>query len=319
MKVSVLMPTYNHVNYISQSIDSFLQQCCDFDIELIVGDDCSTDGTRQIVEEYVLKYPEKIVLISNNANRGLLLNYKSIIERAKGDYFAILESDDYWTDSKKLQKQIVFLEKNKEYGLVNTSYEVIDDFGVKIGRYKGTSPSNSTYESLIRGNVIGAVTVCFSRELYEKYCNIDEYIRLGFKTFDLPVWLSLSAHFKVYGLADNTAVYRKVATSISNSSSWEKSQLFNDSIDLIIDYIVSKYGMGLLSDDDLFNSKMYRRVSEAADRDKYRYILFYSKKIICNELKMSLVRHAPLVWYVLKKRGKIFLPLFRKLLSGFRC
>lgn len=318
MKVSVLMPTYNHANYISQSIDSFLQQCCDFDIELIVGDDCSTDGTREIVEGYVAKYPEKIILISSNTNRGLLRNYKSVIERAKGDYFAILESDDYWIDSQKLQKQIDFLERNKEYGLINTSYEVIDDLGINIGRHKGTSLTNGTYESLIWGNVIGAVTVCFSRELYEKYCNIDEYIRLEFKTFDLPVWLSLSAHSKVYGFVDVTAVYRKVITSISNNCSWEKSEQFNDSIDLIIDYIISKYGMGVLSDDDLLNSKMYRRVSEAIDRDKYQYVLFYSKKIICKDLRMFMVRYAPFFLYVLKKKWKIFQSLYRVLSSIFK-
>jgi glycosyltransferase involved in cell wall biosynthesis len=106
MKVSVLMPTYNHETYIAQAIDSFLAQQCNFEMELLIGDDASTDNTLNIAKKYAQNFPEKIKLIQHKENQGLLKNYKSLISIAKGEYFAILESDDYWSDNLKLQQQI---------------------------------------------------------------------------------------------------------------------------------------------------------------------------------------------------------------------
>ncbi len=112
MKVSVLMPSYNHELYIAQAIDSFLAQECNFNIELLIGDDRSTDNTLSVAKEYSLKYPHKIKLIAHSENQGLLKNYQSLINIAQGEYFAVLESDDYWTDPKKLQKQVDSLDVN---------------------------------------------------------------------------------------------------------------------------------------------------------------------------------------------------------------
>lgn len=117
-KVSVMLITYNHEKYISQALDSILMQECDFDIEINVIDDCSIDGTQTIVRDYQERYPGIINCYFNERNVGHIatqLNTYRGFQTLRGEYFAILEGDDYWTDPKKLKEQVAFLEDNMEY------------------------------------------------------------------------------------------------------------------------------------------------------------------------------------------------------------
>jgi len=250
MKVSVLMPTYNHGLYIAQSIESFLMQNCDFEIELIIGDDASTDNTLAIAEKYATAHPSKIKLIAHNNNGGLLRNYRSIINLAKGEYFAILESDDYWTDKFKLQKQVGFLDSHPSYGLSFTRWERLrdgvfslrDDSSKVLAKY-----SDRLFERFLLRNIIQSPTVCFRRCLFERYCQIDDYIKYNFKTFDFPVWLSLIRHSDIHYLDSPTAVYRSLSSSLSNNQDLKKRLDFETSVEQIRRYIISRFGKGDLS------------------------------------------------------------------------
>jgi glycosyltransferase involved in cell wall biosynthesis len=250
MKVSVLMPTYNHAPFIAKAIDSFLAQVCDFDIELIIGDDASTDDTLQIAKKYADRYPDKIILIAKQTNEGLLKNYKSIISLAKGAYFAILESDDYWTDNSKLQQQIDFLDTHPTYGLSYTRWERLRDDGLTLRQDDSDvleKYSDILYERFLLRNIIKSPTVCFRRKFYEQYCNIDDYIRLGFNTFDFPVWLSLIRHSNLHYINTPTAVYRSLSTSISNNTDLSKRLKFEYGVEKIRRYLIKLYGSGSLT------------------------------------------------------------------------
>lgn len=111
--VSVCTITYNHEIYITEAIDSFLMQETDFPFEIVIGEDCSTDGTRKIIEEYVKNYPSIIKLIISKNNVGMQENGKRTMEACQGEYIALCEGDDYWTDPKKLQVQIDEMKKFK--------------------------------------------------------------------------------------------------------------------------------------------------------------------------------------------------------------
>lgn len=251
MKVSVLMPSYNHENTISEAIDSFLTQQCNFDIELLIGNDASTDNTLEIAKKYADKHPEQIKLINHPANLGLLKNYKSLIDVAQGEYFAILESDDYWTDTQKLQKQIDFLDANPKVGMSFTRWERLRDGIITQKGFDGfdlmAKYPDRLYERFLLRNIIKSPTVVFRRSFYEKYCDINEYIRLNFITFDYPVWLSLIRNSGVYFLNEPTAVYRYLGSSISNNASLDKKIEFEDNVSKIRNYIISLYGMGKLT------------------------------------------------------------------------
>ena len=127
--VSILMPAYNHEKYISQAIESVLAQKTNYPYELLIHDDCSTDSTLTIAQNYATKFPDKIKLFTEKENQGLMKSYKRLIEQSNGKYLAILESDDYWLDENKLQIQIDFLESNSDYGIVAGDIISIDENG----------------------------------------------------------------------------------------------------------------------------------------------------------------------------------------------
>ena len=129
-KVSVFMITYNHEKYIAEALDSILMQKTDFDFDIVIGEDCSTDATRRIVLEYSRKYPDKIKLLLHNVNVGFISNMMYVLEACTGKYVAMCEGDDYWTDPFKLQKQVDFLEANKEYMLATHGYRIVKDGSV---------------------------------------------------------------------------------------------------------------------------------------------------------------------------------------------
>jgi glycosyltransferase involved in cell wall biosynthesis len=119
--LSVSCITYNHALYIRDCLDGFLMQKTTFPIEVIIHDDCSTDGTKEIIEEYAAKYPDIIFPMFQTENqyskgiRGLMARFN--FPRCRGKYIALCEGDDYWTDSSKLQKQVDFLEMNSDYSM----------------------------------------------------------------------------------------------------------------------------------------------------------------------------------------------------------
>lgn len=117
-EVSVVCVTYNQEKYIEQALDSFVNQVTSFPYEIIVHDDASTDGTRQIIETYAKQYPDKIIPVLQNENqysKGKAVIREFVYPIVRGKYIAFCEGDDYWCDIHKLQRQYDFMEANPEY------------------------------------------------------------------------------------------------------------------------------------------------------------------------------------------------------------
>ena len=132
-KLSVILITYNHEKYIEKALDSVLSQVTDFPFEIVIGDDCSPDDTKNIIREYRDKYPDIIRIVHREKNTGRpTLNVYETTMKCRGDYLAYLEGDDYWTDSDKLQKQMDFLNEHPEYIACTHSHKMIDDNGNDI-------------------------------------------------------------------------------------------------------------------------------------------------------------------------------------------
>ena len=158
--VSICCITYNHAQFIRKCLDGFLMQQTNFPIEILIHDDCSTDGTTDIIREYEAKYPELIFPLyeeENQYSRGGagkmdLYNYR----RARGKYIAYCEGDDYWTDPLKLQKQVDFMEANPEYSvcwhrskqfIVETGEYIEDKCAAVLNGKKGVDIDLETYFS----------------------------------------------------------------------------------------------------------------------------------------------------------------------------
>lgn len=120
--VSVLMITYNHERFLAEAIEGVLAQTCDFDFELIIGEDASTDGTREIALDYQRRHPEVIRVVYGHRNVGLQENTRRIFERARGDFVAYCEGDDYWCAPGKLQAQASLMLADPALGAVHTDW-----------------------------------------------------------------------------------------------------------------------------------------------------------------------------------------------------
>jgi glycosyltransferase involved in cell wall biosynthesis len=121
------MITYNHEKFIAEAIEGVLMQKTDFPIELIIGEDCSTDRTREICIAYQQQYPGIIKLQLPETNKGMTRNFIENMQAAQGKYIALCEGDDYWTDPQKLQKQVDFLEANPGYNLCCHRYKIYNE------------------------------------------------------------------------------------------------------------------------------------------------------------------------------------------------
>lgn len=133
VKLSVIFITYNHEKYAEKALRSVCEQETDFPFEVVVGEDCSTDSTREILRRVAAEYPDKVRLLFREKNFGRpTLNVYNTTMECRGEYLAYLEGDDYWTDDRKLQKQVTFLEEHPEYIACTHDCVMVDENGNEI-------------------------------------------------------------------------------------------------------------------------------------------------------------------------------------------
>lgn len=167
--VSVAMITYGHEKMIRQSVESVLNQQCNFNVELIIADDCSPDNTPGIVLDIIQsnRNGSWIKYTRHEKNKGIQANFAWSMEQGRGKYIALLEGDDYWTDPLKLQKQIDFLENNQEFTMACNSSSEINEDGMeyKIARRNDDVIDLATV--LKEGWFIRTASIVFRRDIIE--------------------------------------------------------------------------------------------------------------------------------------------------------
>jgi glycosyltransferase involved in cell wall biosynthesis len=212
--VSVHMITYNHEEYIAQAIDGVLMQKADFRYELVIGEDCSTDSTRDICEKYANRNPEIIRLLPSESNLGMMQNAFRTTEACNGKYIALCEGDDYWTDIDKLQKQVDFMEENPEYSLTFGNAEILDLTGGyhKSGLYIKETEARTYLPSEIITLGLPTLTMVF-----RNYLDIPDWFA-RVKSGDLFLRLLLSLKGKFYYHGEVFGVHRKHHLGISRTS-----------------------------------------------------------------------------------------------------
>lgn len=126
LMLSIWMIVYNHEKYLVQALESILSQKTSFEFQIVIGDDASSDNSRDILLKYKRKYPDKIKLILHDENVGMTANLISVLKECSGKYLASCEGDDYWIDPLKLQKQVDFLENHDDYSGVSGKFITVD-------------------------------------------------------------------------------------------------------------------------------------------------------------------------------------------------
>ena len=206
--VSVSCITYNHNKYIRECLDGFLMQKTTFPIEVIIHDDCSTDGTKEIIEEYAAKYPNIIFPMfqkENQYSKGIKPNWEFNFPRCRGKYIAMCEGDDYWTDPYKLQKQVDFLEANEDFSICFHRMKIINGIRISLSNYNPKYQKEvSDIKHLARvGNFLHTASVVF-RKPKESFPDWLHDLPIG----DYPLYLFNAQFGKIKFIKEVMGVYR---------------------------------------------------------------------------------------------------------------
>lgn len=227
--VSICCITFNHEKYIEDTLEGFLIQDTDFAFEILIHDDASTDRTAEIICEYHKRYPKiikPIYQIENQYSKGIRPNLEFNYPRAKGKYIAMCEGDDYWIDSKKLQKQIKFLDEHKDFIATYHKVQIVNENNeqknVNLNIYKLNSKiftKNEIEKDKLPGQLGSIVYRNIWRDLNEETKELYKSLNVS---GDRKLALILVLEGKIYCFSEEMSAYRRV---VNEGASWTARNL----------------------------------------------------------------------------------------------
>jgi len=234
-KVSVSLITYNHADFIEQAIESVLMQETDFEYELVIGEDDSSDGTREIVQSYAEQYPDKIRLLLNDRVNVIYIdgrptgrwNMVNTLQHCNGQYIAWLDGDDYWTDPQKLQKQTDFLDEHSECSMCyHNTLMVYQDrkhnpirFNLPVGK------KTYSLKDLLKGNFIHLSSVLYRNKLFSGFPDWFCTVAVG----DWPLFIMIAQYGDIGYINEIMSIYRVWTGSIHSHR--RRIRLFQEMIE----------------------------------------------------------------------------------------
>lgn len=305
MKLSVGILTYNQAQYIRQCLDAVLMQEVNFDYEIVIGDDASTDGTIAILEEYEDRV-KTVKIIRSEKNEGISMNYKKVLSACTGDYIALCEGDDFWTDPHKLQVQVDFLESHPDYGFVGTYNTLLfPDGTIKDDPYDYFSEPEregdwelygEVFEYAKYGPVTRTVSICFRKKLVEPYI---QYVGSG---SDMVLQTILAKQSKFAKHSTAMCVYRQ--GGVSTDKMRLKKQLYY--IKWLVDNKLLQKKLFPedcnWDEDELTDMETYILLKDAISRRKVNEALRYKKQLksaIYKKKKFSKYLFGPITCFIL--------------------
>ncbi len=212
--VSVRVSTYMHAKYIKECLDGILMQKTSFPFEILIGEDQSSDGTREICIEYAKKYPNQIRLILHKRENNIHINgrptakfqgiYTSYL--CRGKYYAVVEGDDYWTDPEKLQKQVMYLENHPDCSFTCHDVEIVYEDVPEVFPFQTVwSKSIINFEDAFHHHFISFLSIVYKRNALSSPPSWFSQAIVG----DIPLVLVLASHGYGYYFQDKMGVKRK--------------------------------------------------------------------------------------------------------------
>ena len=313
--ISVLIITYNQDKYIKQAINSVLSQEINANIEIFIGDDASTDSTGSILSQYKSKFPNKFKIISRTQNIGPTSNLCSLIKECNGEYIAILEGDDYWTDPYKLSKQLAFLNnENEKYIACTHRYKIVDQNDNLIEReYFGPGrPENGPYTLEQFQNYIyfGLISTLLIKNIFKKdKSKLDVIENTHRFVGDISLNLVLSLNGRINVLDLNMAAHRIIVEKDGEnykSTIAKKNQIYDRAVYLkkLEFYALEKYGINIRHA-DISNSNLAWSLVYFLRSPTYHNltVLLYTYRQLSSKLSalIYLVCNINKLWWYLKR------------------
>lgn len=213
--LSVCVVSYNHEKYIEECLDHLLQQKTDFEVEILFGDDCSTDNTLQIVSE---RYGDKVTIVERTENLGLCKNMYDLFLRARGKYVYLMDGDDYLYSDEILQKQVDYLETHTEYFSVTSReyiYKPSDKNGGGLGKCE-IKTGDYTIKDFLEDEIVPCNYGTMRNVFYKDRENNKFLIQGSKNNEEIPMWMYTMDQGKKYILPDYMRVYRYVNENAEN-------------------------------------------------------------------------------------------------------
>jgi glycosyltransferase involved in cell wall biosynthesis len=294
--VSIVMITYGHENYIGQAMEGVLMQECNFEIELIIANDCSPDKTDDVVKEIINNHQKSSLIkyIKHKKNIGMMPNFVFALKKAQGKYIALCEGDDYWTDPLKLQKQVDFLEENKGYSLIaSNAHTNLKD---KKIMYNTRKDGNFFCKDILLGNFIPTASIVFKRE--------NLFLPDFFLESPAGDWL-LTAYVlrnkKGYYTSEPLVFYR-----VHDGGVWSSLKLKND-VKIILknaNMFFSNYKIfSKMKKDSLFNKEELKIIEKKKNSNGYQY----NRLLLTNSEINENLKRIPLYKFNLATRVKLLI------------
>lgn len=233
--LSIICTTYNHGPYLCQALNSILMQKTKYKYEVLIGEDCSTDNSREIIKKFEEKYPEKFKVFYRENNYGSSKNSKDLYARAVGKYVISLETDDFWIDENKIQRQIDFLESNPEYVAVAHRCIMIDQNNEILDiKYPECDKKDYTLKEFRKGLLAGqtATQMCKNYRKYDVGFNCSLIIDPKYSKGpgDVRRMFAFASNAKIACLPEVMSVYRFVPKGGSSYTANQKKD---------VDYLIS--------------------------------------------------------------------------------
>jgi glycosyltransferase involved in cell wall biosynthesis len=219
-KITVIMPCYNQVQYVRESIDSVLNQTYK-NIELLLIDNLSTDGTKEVIQEYEKK-DNRIRAVYHKENMGLGYSFTEGMKLATGDFVSFTSSDDIWYLN-KLEVQANTLNLNPESDVIHSDADIVDGKGKKTGTIKQfyklrtSEASGNVFNCLTRKNICCTSTVLFKKECLKTYGEFDPELRFA---HDWWLYIKLSQNHRFLYLTERLVAYRVHSTNTTRNKEW---------------------------------------------------------------------------------------------------
>lgn len=223
--ISVIIPNFNRANTVGETIESITEQegvGTEYDLEIVIGDDCSTDNAREVLEQYRQKYPECVRLFLREENVGLGANWAMCVKDCRGKYICNCDNDDYWHNPHKLQLQLEYMESHPNCNICITNHRThnratgdIKEFEVNLHQFEDIQ------DQMYHGGRFCNATIMYRADYMKKYLDLDEFIhrRLGLQ--DWPAWVILTAHTGVDLIPVSTATFGIETVSITRPDTYE--------------------------------------------------------------------------------------------------
>ena len=221
--ISTIIPSYNRADTVGQTIESILAQEVDADMEIVIGDDCSTDNAREVLLSYREKYPDIIRLIFQEQNVGLGANWAMCVKACKGKYICNCDNDDYWHNPHKLQIQLDYMESHLESNICITNHRTHNRSTGEIKeRTANIDRSVDIQQSVWNGANFCNATIMYRADFLKMHLDLDEFIKRRFTLQDWPAWVILAAYTNIDVLPESTATFGIETVSITRPDSVER-------------------------------------------------------------------------------------------------